>query len=290
MPSAAGFPVRMLRDGLSVRFRWSRAVIFGLLHILALAAFLPWFFSWSGVIVFFVVAYFTGGLGVTLGYHRLLTHRSFATFKPIEYLVTLLACLAWQGGPIDWVGTHRLHHAESDQPADPHSPRDGFGWAHIFWMLYTHRPQEDPRLYTRDLQRDPWMRAFERIAFLPQFLLAGLLFAGGWWLAGGVLGGISWVLWGFCLRVVVMYHGTWFVNSAAHSWGYRNFNTPDDSRNNWWVALFSFGEGWHNNHHAQQRSAAHGMRWFEFDLTYLTIRVMRNFGLAWKVVTPQRPA
>ena len=120
-------------------------------------------------------------------------------------------------------------------------------------------------------------------------LLAAILFALGWMWLGTAMGGISWVLWGVCARVVVMYHATWFVNSAAHTWGYRNFETGDDSRNNWWVALMSFGEGWHNNHHAQQRSAAHGMRWYEIDITYITILLMHACGLAWKVVKPQRP-
>lgn len=263
--------------------------VFAVLHILALVAFLPMFVNLSALAVFAVLAWLSGGLGVTLGYHRLLTHRSFVTYKPIEYALAIFACLAWQGGPVQWVGTHRLHHSESDEPGDPHSPRDGFTWSHILWIVHSARTGDDPRQLTKDIQRDPVLCWISRYWYLPQFLLAMALFFLGWKWCGSPAGGLSWVLWGICVRVVVMYHATWFVNSAAHTWGYRNFQTKDNSRNNWWVALLSFGEGWHNNHHAQPRSAAHGMRWYELDLTYWTILLMRACGLAWKVVRPHRP-
>ncbi len=283
------FRERELRDGEKVKFKWFYFLVFVALHVLAIFAFLPIFLHLSSVVVFFIIAWITGGLGVTLGYHRLLTHRSFATYKPVEYLLTIFACLSWQGGPIQWVGTHRQHHTESDEPGDPHSPRDGFSWSHLLWIVHSARTDCDPYKLTKDIQRDPVLCFIDRYWWAPQFLLAAGLFAAGWAFLGSPLGGISWVLWGVCLRVVLLYHATWFVNSAAHTWGYRNFNTTDDSRNNWWVALMSFGEGWHNNHHAQQRSAAHGMRWYEFDITYITIRIMRLLGLAWKVVEPRRP-
>lgn len=278
-----------MRDGNTVQVRWGYVGIFALMHLLAIAALLPWFFSISGLLICVIGCWVTGGLGITLGFHRLLTHRSYTTYKPIEYFLTLCGCLSWQGSPMTWVGTHRLHHSESDTPLDPHSPRDGFGWSHVFWMLYTDRPQQEPLKYTRDMQRDPGLRLIEKWWWLPQVISIPVLVAGGWAWSGSWLGGASWLLWGFGARTVWMYHGTWFVNSASHAWGYRNFDTEDDSRNNWWVALLSFGEGWHNNHHAQQRSAAHGMRWFEFDLTYLTILAMRGTGLAWDIVAPRRP-
>ena len=280
---------RVLRDGQAVRFQWYHTSVFLILHILAVVAFLPMFISWSSLGVFLAMCWITGAWGVTLGYHRLLTHRSFATYKWVEYMLTLFACLSWQGGPIKWVGTHRLHHAQSDLPGDPHSPKDGFCWSHVFWILHSARPDEDPYSVTKDLQKDPVMMFFDKYWYVPQFFAAALLFGLGWWLMGSLAIGFAWVLWGICLRTVVMYHATWFVNSAAHTWGYRNFETEDDSRNNWWVALVSFGEGWHNNHHAQPRSAAHGMRWFEFDITYWTILTMRTIGLAWKVVSPKPP-
>jgi len=283
------FRDRELRDGERVQFHWFYFSVFIVLHIAAVLAFLPSMIHLSSFVVFFILAWVTGGLGVTLGYHRLLTHRSFATYKPIEYMLTIFACLSWQGGPIQWVGTHRQHHTESDDVADPHSPRDGFSWSHLLWIVHRARSNFDPLKLTKDIQRDRVLCFIDRYWYVPQFILAAGLFVGGWLWLGHWTGGVSWVLWGGCLRVVLLYHATWFVNSAAHTWGYRNFKTDDDSRNNWWVALFSFGEGWHNNHHAQQRSAAHGMRWFEFDITYVTIRVMRIMGLAWKVVEPQRP-
>jgi stearoyl-CoA desaturase (delta-9 desaturase) len=289
MASSKSFLQRTLRDGRKVHLRFFYMFVFAVLHILALVAFLPMFVNLSALAVFAVMAWLSGGLGVTLGYHRLLTHRSFVTYKPIEYALAIFACLAWQGGPVQWVGTHRLHHSESDEPGDPHSPRDGFTWSHILWIVHSGRPGDDPRQLTKDIQRDPVLCWINRYWYLPQFLLALLLFVLGWKWLGSPAGGLSWVLWGVCVRVVVMYHATWFVNSAAHTWGYRNFPTKDNSRNNWWVALLSFGEGWHNNHHAQQRSAAHGMRWYEVDLTYWTILFMRACGLAWKVVKPQRP-
>ena len=254
------FGSRRLRDGHTVQFQWFYTIVFVILHLLAALAIMPIFFRWSAVAVFLAMCWVTGAWGVTLCYHRLLTHRSFATYKWVEYLLTFFACLSWQGGPLKWVGTHRLHHAQSDMPGDPHSPRDGFCWSHVFWILHSSRPNEDPMALTKDLQKDPVMLFYDRFWYVPQFVAAGVLFALGWLLAGGMMAGFAWVLWGICLRTVLMYHATWFVNSAAHTWGYRNFDTRDDSRNNWWVALMSFGEGWHNNHHAQQRSAAHGMR------------------------------
>jgi len=253
----------------------------GLLHAVCVLAFFPAFFSWWGLAAFAGMWWIAGGLGVTLGFHRLLTHRSFQTPKWLEYVLTVFAVLSWQGSPRRWVGTHRLHHAASDQPEDPHSPRDGFGWSHILWILYTEHPGLDPRGAALDLARDPVHRVIERLWVVPQLLAAvGLYFFGGW----------PAVVWGIAVRTVLLYHATWFVNSAAHSWGYRNFATADGSRNNWWVALISMGEGWHNNHHAQQRSAAHGMRWFEVDLTYVTILLLKWTGLARHVVTPKRPS
>lgn len=248
-------------------------IAIGSMHLLALLA--PFTFSWSALIVFCVTWWFTLVMGICLCYHRLLTHRSFKTPKWFEYTITVLATMTWQGGPIDWVGTHRLHHAHSDEHDDPHSPRHGFNWAHMTWTLRKRREGFNPRHAAKDLMRDPVMVFIDRWHYVPQFILAGVLFA---------LGGWSWVIWGVALRVTLGYHATWLVNSAAHTWGYQTHKTGDDSRNNWWVALVSFGEGWHNNHHAHQRAAAHGRRWWEIDMTYWTIQVMRVFGLATAVV------
>lgn len=281
--------------GPSKRFRlsnldWLTVLAIGALHVGCVFAFFPAMFSWSGVVLAVVLWWLCGGLGICLCYHRLLTHRSFQTPKWFEYFLVVLGTLNWQGGPLRWVGVHRIHHKESDGEHDPHSPQHGFTWAHMFWCLMKDEPGHDPRAVTKDLQRDKVIMCLDRYFFVPQFILAALLFGAGWLALGSVTGGLSWVIWGVCVRTVFGFHATWFVNSAAHTWGYRNFETTDGSRNNWWVAIISFGEGWHNNHHAQQRSAAHGMRWWEIDLTYLTIRALEFVGLATRVVRPKLEA
>jgi stearoyl-CoA desaturase (delta-9 desaturase) len=272
------------RRGLTWRtIDWPVTIAFVILHLGVLAA--PFFFSWSGLIVAFGLAWLTGMWGVTIGYHRLLTHRSFRTPKWFEYLVATFGTLSLQGGPIQWVGTHRIHHKHSDEETDPHTPRHGFTWAHILWCLKTTGEDGSPGASAaRDLERDPVLRMLNLLHWLPSVLVAvALYFAGEWY--GGL--GWSWVVWGVAVRTVFVFHVTWFVNSAAHTWGYRNFETTDGSTNNWWVALLSFGEGWHNNHHADQRSARHGMRWFELDLTYWMIRALSLVGLARDIKRPQ---
>ncbi len=269
------------------RLDWKVVIAIVAIHIAALAA--PWTFTWSGLLVMLLFSWLTGGIGITLCYHRLLTHRSFTTPKWFEYLLTTIGCLAWQGGPVQWVGVHRLHHKHSDEELDPHTPKHGFTWAHALWCMH-HPEGRDPKQAALDLQRDKITKLLDDYFYVPQFLLVGLTYAAGQWLMplmgfGAV--GLSWVIWGVCLRTVIVYHGTWFVNSAAHTWGYRNYETTDISTNLWWVAVVSFGEGWHNNHHAHQRSAAHGLRWFEFDLTYWTIRLLGVVGLARNIVMPK---
>ncbi len=254
------------------------------LHIAAALA--PFFFSWSGLGLAIILWWVVGGLGITLCYHRLLTHRSFKTPKFVEYFLTALGTMSWQGPPIKWVGTHRIHHTHSDGEGDPHSPKHGFNWAHMLWCLRRDPPGWNPCDAAKDLQRDKVLAFIDRHHFVAQFVLAGALYLGGWaW--GGWWLGVSWVVWGVAVRTVFVYHATWFVNSASHTWGYRNYETDDDSRNNWWVALLGFGEGWHNNHHAHQRAAAHGRRWWEFDMTYLTIKAMQAVGLASAVVSAE---
>lgn len=277
----------------SFRFRgllWPNFIAIAGLHLGCVLAAFPVFFSWSGVGLAMLLWWLCGGLGICVGYHRLLTHRSFQTPAWFECILTVLGTLNWQGGPLRWVGTHRLHHKDSDGEHDPHSPQHGFTWAHMFWCVMKDGHGNDPMSAVRDLQRSRMMVFIDRWFYVPQFMLAPVLFGLGAWALGSVAGGVSWMVWGVCVRTVFGFHATWFVNSAAHTWGYRNFKTPDGSRNNWWVALVSFGEGWHNNHHAQQRSAAHGMRWWELDLTYLTIRGLELIGLARRVVRPRLDA
>jgi stearoyl-CoA desaturase (delta-9 desaturase) len=197
------------------------------------------------------------------------------------------------------VAIHRYHHQHADEQPDPHSPLVNFLWGHFVWLLVTNSHLQKVTTYeryARDLLRDPWYFRLERrllwmwiyLGHALLFLLAGL--GVGWLLTGdsleGVQFGLSVLVWGVFVRTVAVWHITWSVNSITHLWGYRNYDTRDNSRNNWWIALVSNGEGWHNNHHADQRSAAHGHRWWELDVTYLTIRLLRLVGLAWDVATP----
>jgi stearoyl-CoA desaturase (delta-9 desaturase) len=247
--------------------------------------FAPFAFSWTGLGIC-IGLYLAAGVGVTMGYHRLLTHRSFHTPKFVEYGLTALGSLATQGGPLQWVAVHRIHHKHSDSDGDPHSPRDGVWWSHMFWWM-PHVPELDERRryerYVRDLVKDPVHRFLQRYHVLLGFGLAATLFLVGELCLGL---GWSWLVWGMCVRTSLLYHATWLVNSAAHLWGYRSYPTRDRSTNVWWVALVSLGEGWHNNHHAFPRSARHGLRWWEFDPTYWLIRAMSFVGLARHIHVP----
>jgi stearoyl-CoA desaturase (delta-9 desaturase) len=261
------------------------SAIFAIAAIHALAVFAPWYFSWSGVTICVFLIWLSGWIGITLCYHRLLTHGSFKTPQWFRYLLTIAGTLAWQGGPVTWVGNHRLHHLHPDTDDDPHSPLHGFSWSHMFWT-FRHSPEgKDPQMVTRDLLRDKGIAFINRLYWIPQFLLSLMLFFSGLFYKNTETG-FSWVAWGIGVRTVIVYHVTWFVNSVGHTWGYRNFHTNDRSKNHWLVAVLSAGEGWHNNHHAQQRSAAHGIRWFEIDLTYRTIKLLSRIGLAWDIVEP----
>ena len=260
------------------RIKWDILAGITIVHLGALLALFH--FSWSAFWVCIAMQFVTG-LGVTVCYHRLLTHRSFQVPKWLEYLLTLCGVLALQGGPLKWVSTHRVHHAFADRPNDPHSPNKGFWWAHMLW-LFTWVDQLDmPEKFTKfvpDLARDPIQRFLEKASTMLNIAFGVLLFA---------LGGWAMLAWAFFARLVFVYHGTWLVNSASHLWGYQSYNTNEGSRNNWWVALVSYGEGWHNNHHAYPHSAAHGLRWWEFDITYLVIRFLAACGLATRIRLPQ---
>jgi fatty-acid desaturase len=254
-----------------------------IVHGLALAA--PFTFSWPGFVAFLILYFMTGCLGVTLCYHRLLSHRSFKTHKLIRGFLMLCGTLSFEGAPAWWVATHRLHHRESDQEMDPHSPKVSFAWGHVLWLLYDDPRLKDMKILNRfipDLVNDPWAR-FLGTFFLPINLgVIALLFGIGYWMEG-MQTAISMAVWGGFLRIAAVWHITWLVNSATHVWGYRNYETRDDSRNIWWVALLTFGEGWHNNHHALPSAAKSGHRWWEFDLTYGIIKVLQMTGLAWKL-------
>jgi stearoyl-CoA desaturase (delta-9 desaturase) len=258
-----------------------------LMHVLAVVALLPRFWSVQALIVL-AALYWTTVLGVTLGLHRLVTHRSFEAPRWLERLLVLMGTLACQSGPIEWVGLHRHHHLHSDQPNDHHDAGRGLWWAHSEWMLHQIPALEHVDRLTGDLQRDPLYRWLDRWFLLLQLPLGLALY---WYgeAAGVHGGGVGLVLWAIPLRLVLVYHVTWLVNSATHAFGYRNFDCPDLSRNCWWVAILSFGEGWHNNHHAHPHSARHGLRWFEFDITWQHIKVLRQLGWARRIRVAPHP-
>jgi stearoyl-CoA desaturase (delta-9 desaturase) len=209
-----------------------------------------------------------------MGYHRLLTHRGYKVPKFVEYFLVTCATMSLEGGPIQWVTTHRIHHAHADREGDPHTPRHGGWWAHIGWILWgTAQNHTKATLahYAPDLINDRYYRWLTRRYYIPLTVVALMLF---------VFGGWAVLLWGVFLRLTLALHATWLVNSATHLWGRTRFETGDDSRNSWWVALLTFGEGWHNNHHAYPTSARHGLRWYEIDLNWLGIRALQFLGLA----------
>ena len=240
------------------------------MHAGALAA--PFYFNWQSVAVCFVMHWFTASIGICLGYHRFLSHKSFKVVYPVKFVTMLAGALSGEGSPLVWSATHRLHHHRSDLAGDPHSPLITAMWSHLSWMFIRRTPAQMQALfqkYTPDLVQDPMLQFFEKTYFL-------------WLVASGIalymVGGLPMLLWGLCMRMVLVYHGTWFVNSATHIWGYRNYDVRDESRNLWWVAIWAYGEGWHNNHHAQPTSARHGLRWYQFDMNWLTIRVFKKLG------------
>ena len=231
-------------------------------------------FSWQALVVSLVIWWVAGSPGVGMGFHRLLTHRGYKTPKAIEYFLTLCGLLTMEGGAINWVVTHRIHHAHTDVPGDPHTPRDGRWWSHMGWILTGTAQQHGDEVmwrYAPDLMKDPVQVWMNRLYFVPLIILGIVLLA---------LGGWSFLMVGIFLRVTVALHFTWLVNSATHIWGRRRFATNDLSTNNWWVALLSFGEGWHNNHHAHPRAARHGLTWYEIDVNWWGIRALQFLGLA----------
>ncbi|MBM3770051.1 MAG: acyl-CoA desaturase [Acidimicrobiia bacterium] len=234
-------------------------------------------FSWTNFWTCAALYWVSVGLGISMGYHRLHTHRGFKTSKWFEYFLALCGTLTLEGGPIFWVATHRLHHQHSDQPQDPHTPRVSGFWAHIGWVLFGDTAHNDTvRMgrYAPDLAKDPFYRWLTTYHWVPLTALGFILLAVGGW---------SLVNWGIFLRVVVGLHATWLINSATHIWGSRRFATKDDSRNTWWASLLTFGESWHNNHHAHPVSARHGLVWYEVDVTWLSLKLLRAVGLVWDV-------
>ena len=244
----------------------------------------PFFFTWEGFSIA-ISLYVLTGIGVTVGFHRLLTHGAFQTHPWMRWLFVLLGGLAGQAHIRIWALMHRIHHKWSDREGDPHSPIHGFWWSHILWVTVRTPREELQKLeqqFIPDLLKDHVILGICRWN-IPLHTILGLSLLSGGWVYGGWAMGISWLLWGFFLRITLLLHATWAVNSVSHTWGYRNYQTADTSTNNALTAAMSLGEGWHNNHHARPTAANHGRQWWEVDLSYSFIRLLAWIGLAWEV-------
>lgn len=256
---------------------WGTIIYMASIHLVALLALFPSNFSWKAIAVAFILYCVTAGVGITLGFHRLVSHRSFETPKLVEYFLIFCGTLACQGGPLDWIGLHRIHHKYSDTEFDPHDSNKGFWWSHLGWMLCQNPANEKISRYTKDIAGDRFYQ-FCQWGMIPiQVILGFVLYQFGGW---------SFVIWGIFVRLVFVFHCTWLVNSATHKFGYKSYESNDDSKNCWWVALLTFGEGWHNNHHAYQYSARHGLQWWEIDLTWMMIELLSILGLAKNIKLP----
>jgi stearoyl-CoA desaturase (delta-9 desaturase) len=256
-----------------------------------------WGFHWTDLCLL-VGMYVITVLGVTVGFHRLFVHRSFETYPSVKCILAILGSMAVQGSLFTWVGTHRVHHQHSDTPQDPHSPQHegpgilgvlrGFWHAHIGWFFLPDPPDLDR--YVQDLQASPSLRMVSRL--FPLWVILGLVIP-------AVLGGVitqSWVgaftgfIWGGLVRVFLVHHVTWSVNSACHLWGLQPYHSDDESRNNILFGILGLGEGWHNTHHAFPTSARHGLAWWQLDVSYWVIRILALFGLAWNLKQPTKEA
>jgi fatty-acid desaturase len=254
---------------------WLTLLIMIAFHVGAIAAL--FMFHWKPFFVAMLLWWVAGGFGIGMGYHRLLTHRGYKTPKWMEYLLTICATLTLEGGPIFWVAIHRQHHQNTDKEGDPHSPNDGGFWSHVGWLITgttMHNDADNLLPYVPELRKDKFHVWISKWHWLPITVLGLLLLAFGGW---------PYLFWGIFFRTVLGLHSTWLVNSATHMWGSRRFATTDTSRNSLWVALLTFGEGWHNNHHAHPQSSRHGLAWYEFDPNWYGISALRLLGLAWDV-------
>jgi fatty-acid desaturase len=284
------------------RIVWGYVIAVTLFHLMIPLGILPYLFSWWGLLWLPIGNYLFCSMGIGAGLHRLHTHRSYKCPLWWEHFLAILGCCNLQESPTRWVLVHRLHHQHSDHEPDPHTPMCTWFWGHVGWLFIENRQTTSLTTYekyARDMLKDPFYMRLERSnLYLWVYVVHAVLF----YLVGAVVGhllhgtiagavqvGLQWTFWGVIMRTVYTWNVTWGVNSFAHMFGYRNYETRENSRNNWFFALATSGDGWHNNHHADPRSAAHGFhRWWEFDLTYITIRLWEKIGLAWDVVPPTK--
>jgi len=287
-PVAARLQVRMGRAvSVGEGINWLTLVVLIVFHLGAVAAL--FFYTWQRLTVMVALYVLAINVGIGMCYHRLLTHRGYQVPKWLEHVMAICATLSLEGGPIFWVATHRVHHQFSDREGDPHTPREGRWWSHLGWIVWgnaLHAQTHALARYVPDLDRDRFYLWLSKYHWIPITASGALLFGLGW-LWGGWHNAVGMLLWGGFLRVTLGLHATWLVNSATHLWGSRRFDTRDDSRNNWWVALVTGGEGWHNNHHAHPVSARHGFAWYEIDPNYWGIWLLAKLGLARKIQGPK---
>lgn len=283
------------------RLNWTYSLTIVIVHLLGFLAFVPYLFSWTAFVVF-ILGIHVFGQGITIGYHRLLTHRSFKTPKWLEHLFAILGICSMQDTPARWVSVHRMHHVHSDEVPDPHSPRVNFWWSHMGWLMFVNRQTYSVaglEKFAKDLLRDPFYMRLETnplaqffyiFAQIPVFFALGfgLSFFFSWELSAAVQLGLSMVMWGVIMRVIAVWHITWSVNSLSHMFGYRLYDTGEGSRNNWFVALVTVGEGWHNNHHEDPSAASVQHRWWEIDISYYEIKLLEFLGLASDVIPPRQ--
>ncbi|MEE3718292.1 fatty acid desaturase [Tumidithrix elongata RA019] len=269
-----------------LQLNWTTTIFYIVVHAIALLGI--GYFSWQTLVLTIFLHWLFGSIGICLGYHRMLSHRSFYVPKWLEYVFTTIGAMAMQGGPIFWVGGHRQHHGfTEDNDKDPYSATKGLWWSHMAWILYSkpeHFDLKNYRNFAPDLASDRYYQFLDKYFLSLQIPLGILLY-----FIGSTIGqGIGFVLYGIFVRVVLVSHSTWLINSACHKWGYRNFDDSNDkSVNLWWAALLTYGEGWHNNHHAYPKSARAGLHWWEIDVTWAAISLLKTLGLAQKVYLPE---
>lgn len=299
-------PAEIERDALPLPDRvvpgaiwWPYAISIAVIHLLAVLAFVPWVFTWTGVVTM-VVGVFFFGQGINLCYHRLLTHRSLVVPKWFERVLVVIALCCAEDTPAKWVAIHRYHHHHSDHQEDPHSPLVNFLWSHVGWLVVKNPGAHNIGVYgkyAKDILQDPfylklektWLWVWIYLGHALAFTVAGGVigwFVGGTW-ATALQYAVSLLVWGVIVRTVAVWHITWSVNSFTHLFGYRNYETDENSRNNWLVGLIAVGEGWHNNHHHDPASATTQHRWWELDPTFYVIKVLEWVGLAKKVRKPR---
>jgi len=269
------------------------------MHLLGLIALHPYFFSWVGLVTMLMGVH-VFGQGITIGYHRLLTHRSFKTPRWVEHSFAVLGICCFEDSPARWVAIHRMHHVHSDHQPDPHTPLVNFFWSHMGWLLVKNRETHSLAAiekFSKDLLRDPFYMYMEKrpmthlyiaLAQLPVFFLLGYIVGWiGWGSSSALQLGLSMIVWGVYVRIIAVWHITWSVNSLSHLFGYQNYETEEHSRNNWFVALLTVGEGWHNNHHEDPSTACLQHRWWEIDISYYEIKFLEWIGLASEIIEPR---